>query len=168
LTSGYRHQTDVSVIDFDPKNLKGEPLGEIDHKVIFICPKYLQDDTPIAYHEWLEAIQDSLDEEVEESHYLNPEIKRIFNLIEKDKVTPKERALMFDQHANEEFEQEVFDKWKEIGFDDGYGEGKEDGKKEGKEEEKMETARNLKALGVLTEEQIASVTGLSLKEVVTL
>jgi len=168
LTSGDRHQTDVSVIDFDPKNLKGEPLGEIDHKVIFICPKYLQADTPIAYHEWLEAIQDSLDEEVDESYYKNPEIKHIFNLIEKDKVTPTERALMFDQHANEEFEQEVFDKWKEIGFDDGYGEGKEDGKKEGKEEEKMETARNLKALGVLTEEQIASVTGLSLKEVVTL
>ncbi len=157
LTSGDRHQTDVSVIDFDPKNLKGESLGEIEHKVIFICPKYLQDDTPMPYHEWLEAIEDSLDEEVDESHYLNPEIKRIFNLIEKDKVTPTERALMFDQHANEEFEQGVFDKWKKIGFDDGYGEGIEKGK--------LEAARNLKALGVLTEEQIASAIGLSLDDV---
>jgi len=76
---------------------------------------------------------------------------------------------MFDQHANEEFKQNLFNKWKEIGFDDGYGEGKEDGIEEGREDGlkkgKIETAINLKALGVLTAEQIASATGLSFDEV---
>ena len=161
LTSGDRHQEDVSTIDFDPRNRKGKPLGEIDHKVIFICPKYLKEDTPKEYREWLEAIQDSLDEEVEESHYLNPQIQRVFNMIEKDKVTPEERARMFDEYNVEEIKQGEFKKGEEVGFDKGYGEGKEEGVKEGN----IETARNFKALGVLTEEQIASATGLSLNEV---
>jgi len=56
LTSGDRHKKDVATIDFDPKDRKGEPLGEIDHKIIYLCPKYLQDDTPKLYREWLEAI----------------------------------------------------------------------------------------------------------------
>ena len=64
LTSGDRHQEDISIIDFDPKNLQGEPLGEIFHKVIYICPKYLNKErTPRAYHEWMEAIEDTLDEQ---------------------------------------------------------------------------------------------------------
>ncbi len=25
----------------DPKDLQGNPIGEIDHKIIYICPKYL-------------------------------------------------------------------------------------------------------------------------------
>jgi len=164
LTSGDKHKTDVSTIDFDPKNRQGEPLGEIDHKVIFICPKYIQDDTPKEYREWLEAIEDSLDEEIDESHYLNPQIQRIFDLIKKDKVTPQERARMFDEYGVEEIKQGEFKKGEEKGFNDGYGEGKEEGIKKGK----IETARNSKALGVLTAEQIASATGLSLDEMMAL
>ena len=161
LASADRHKTDVSVIDFDPKNLKGEPLGEIDHKLIFLCPKYLSEDTPSEYKEWLEAIQDSLDEEVDESHYSNPEIQRIFKMIEKDKITPEERARMFDQHANEEFEQDIFDKWQEA-----EQEADKLRKNQHKLEKKVkiETASNLKSLDI-PNEQIASATGLSLDEI---
>ena len=158
LTSGDKHKTDVSVIDFDPKKLNGEPLGEIEHKVIFICPKYIQDETPKEYREWLEAIEDSLDEEVDESHYSKPEIKSIFNAIEKDKVTPEERRIMFDQHANEQFEQELFDKWEQA-------EEKLKETQQEAEEKMRETARKLKGIGTLLDEQIASATGLSLDEI---
>ncbi len=161
LSSADWHKKDVSVIDFDPKDLKGEPLGEIDHKLIFLCPKYLNDETPKEYREWLEVIQDSLDEEVDESHYLNPQIQRIFKMIEKDKVTPEERARMFDQHANEEFEQELFDKWQEA-------EQEADKLRTFQQETEKKviktTASNFKALGI-PDEQIASATGLSLDEV---
>jgi len=153
LTSGDKHERDVAVIDFDPKDRKGEPLGEIDHKVIFICPKYIQDDTPKEYREWLEAIEDSLDEEVDESHYSKPEIRHLFNMIEKDKVTPEDRARMFDQHAEEEFKQSMFDKWRGVGYDEGYVEAQ------------AEIAKKLKASRSLTEEQIVSLTGLSLDEI---
>ncbi|TGO01885.1 hypothetical protein PN36_35230, partial [Candidatus Thiomargarita nelsonii] len=63
-----------------------------------------------------------------------------------------------------EIKQGEFKKGEEKGFNDGYGEGKEDGIKKGK----IETARNFKANGVLTAEQIASATGLSLDEVMAL
>lgn len=107
LTSGDRHQADITIIDFDPKNLKGEPLGEIAHKVIYICPKYLNKTlTPQQYHEWMGAIEDSLDEQVDESKYKHPEIQRVFNLIEKDSVTPQERAKMFDEYGMEAVKQE--------------------------------------------------------------
>ena len=37
----------------------------------------------------MEAIEDSLDEKVDESHYRHPEIQQVFELIERDKVSLK-------------------------------------------------------------------------------
>ena len=95
----------------------------------------------------------------------------MFELIEKDQITPEERARMKDEYSQGELEKKGFDEGKEIGFDDGYGEGREDGIEEGIEQGiekgKIETARNFKALGI-DDEQIASATGLSLDEVRTL
>ncbi len=161
LTSGDRYKKDISIIDFDPKDLQGQPLGEIDHKIIFICPKYLDKKiTPRACHEWMAAIEDTLDEQVDESNYTRPEIQHIFNLIEKDNITPQERAKMFDEYSHEEVKQETFQ------------EGKEEGLKEGKEAGSQETAevaaRRLLSFGTLTEEQIAHATGLTLDRLKTL
>ncbi|OAD23644.1 hypothetical protein THIOM_000519 [Candidatus Thiomargarita nelsonii] len=162
LTSGDRHKKDISIIDFDPKDLQGNPLGEIDHKVIYICPKYLDKKvTPRAYHEWMEAIEDSLDEEVEESNYIHPEIQQVFKLIEKDQVTPQERAKMFDEYGLEEVKREKIKEYRE----EGRKEGRKEGREEGREEAREESARNLLSLGVLTEEQIAQATGLTLERV---
>ena len=46
LTSGDKHKRDVSVIDFDPKDLEGQPLNEIPHKIIYLCPKYVTSHNP--------------------------------------------------------------------------------------------------------------------------
>ncbi|MGB0389027.1 MAG: PD-(D/E)XK nuclease family transposase, partial [Ardenticatenaceae bacterium] len=82
LTSGDRHRKDVSIINCDPHDLSGNPLGEIPHKVIYLCPKYANEKTPEPLQEWMRAIQDSLDEEVDESQYSKAEIHRIFEIIE--------------------------------------------------------------------------------------
>ncbi len=157
LTSGDKHKKDIGIIDFDPKDLQGQSFGEIDHKVVYICPKYLDKKvTPKRYHEWLEAIEDSLDEQVDESHYTQPEIQQIFNMIEKDQVTPEERARMFDEYSEEQVKQEKL--LKEV----------EKQIKQIKEEAaqvKEESARNLKRFSTLTDEQIANVTGLSLETI---
>ncbi|HDN27128.1 MAG TPA: hypothetical protein ENG03_08545 [Thioploca sp.] len=157
LTSGDRHKKDISIIDFDPKDLRGNSLGEIDHKIIYICPKYLDKTlTPKPCHEWMEAIEDSLDEQVDESKYTHPEIQRVFGLIEKDQVTPHERAKMFDEHGHEALKQETFQ------------DGKKEGLKEGEQKAKEQFARNVLSLGTLAEEQIAQVTGLTLEKVTAL
>ena len=112
LTSGDKHQKDVSIIDCDPKDLQGQPMLEIPHKVIYLCPKYVNEKTPPLYREWLAAIEDTLDGEVDESQYQHPQIQRVFDLIEQDHISPSERARMFDEHGDEELRQEEFQKGK--------------------------------------------------------
>ncbi len=114
LTRGDKHQADLAIIDFDPKTLNGSGLGEIPHKVVYLCPKYANDETPALLREWLRAINDTLDEVVEESEYQNPLIQRIFDLIEQDSVSPEERAKMFEEFNQEQVRREAFEEWKQI------------------------------------------------------
>lgn len=144
LTSGDRHKKDVAVIDFDPQDLSGRPLREIHHKIIYLCPKYWNEQTPEAYREWLRAIDDSLDEQVEESGYHLPEILKIFQHIEKDLVSPEERARMIEEYHSIESKLKFF--------------------VEGKQEGKLEIAKNLLARG-MSISTIAEVTGLSENEI---
>jgi len=169
LTSGDRHKKDITITDFDPKDLEGNPIGEIDHKIIHICPKYLNKKrTPRSYHEWMEAIEDSLDEQVDESKYTHPEIQHVFDLIEKDKVTPQERAKMFDEYGMEAVKQEKLQESLEKGRKEGKEEGLKEGKEKGRKEAIEATARNLLSLGTFTDEHIAQATGLTLERVKSL
>lgn len=110
LTSGDKHKRDVTVIDFDPKDLEGKPLGKTPHKVVYLCPKYVGEKTPASYREWLMAIEDNLDEQVEESRYHRAEILKIFQYIEKDQISPDERAGMIEGYHQEELQQKVVEK----------------------------------------------------------
>lgn len=105
LTSGDRHQCDVSTIDFDPKRLDGRPLKELKHKVIYICPKYVNENTPLLYQEWLRVIDDSLDNRVDESQYQLAEIQSALCRIEEDGITPDERAKMIEESYSQKAEE---------------------------------------------------------------
>ena len=109
LTSGDRHKTDIAITDFDPHDLSGHPLGEIPHKIIYLCPKYVHEDTPEPYREWLQAINDTLDEEVDEERYSRPEIHKLFDHIQKDRISPAERARMIEEYHQEELQKTQFD-----------------------------------------------------------
>ncbi len=148
LTSGDRYKRDISIIDFDPKDLSGTPLGEIPHKVIYICPKYVTDQTPEPYREWMRAIADSLDEEVDETQYTRPEILKIFEYIEKDRISPEERARMFDEYGQEAIQQEKFE--------------------EGMMKKARETARKMLAEEGFDKAIIAKISGLSAEEIAAL
>lgn len=151
LTSGDRHQCDVSTIDFDPKDLRGRGLGEIPHKVIYLCPKYVSDQTPAPYREWMRAIADSLDEEVDETQYTRPEIRKIFDYIEQDHISPEERARMFDEHGQEELKREKY----------------EEGLQDGERRKALNTARKMFAKGYAAED-ICELTGLTADELADL
>jgi len=151
----------IIVHDFEPRDfITGKLLDKLylcKHKLIFVFTnKSSHSKTPKPYREWMQAIHDSLDGEVDEQAYTNPSIQALFQVIEKDKITPEERARMKEEHNREEAEMQKFK------------EGEEKGRKEGKDEGMKEAARNFKALGTLTDEQIASSTGLSLEIVKTL
>ena len=156
LTSGDHHQVEYASIDFDPKDLSGKPLKEIAHKVVYLCPKYVSDATPEPYREWLRAIADSLDEEVDECAYHNPLIQKIFGLIERDGLTPQDRARMKDEYGYEAIGRDQFEKGEEKGRAEGLAEG------EAKAQEKI--ARQMLAQG-LVPETIAQFTGVPLTTV---
>jgi len=101
LTSGDRHQTDMATIDFDPKDRHGRGLQEIPHQVIYLCPKYVNEETPPLLRQWMEAIEDTLDETVEEGRY-SATIQEVFALIEQDRMTPQERAGMKEEYGQQE------------------------------------------------------------------
>jgi predicted transposase/invertase (TIGR01784 family) len=100
LTSNDKHEKDVLTIDFDPKDLQGKGINEIPHKVIYLCPKFVNENTPVAYREWMNAIADTLDGEIEESDYHNAMIQKIFASIEEDGLTPKDRYDMIEEYEN--------------------------------------------------------------------
>jgi hypothetical protein len=51
---------------------------------------------------WMRAIEDTLDEEVDESVYDDDMIQRVFGIIEKDQMSPAERARMKDEYSHQQ------------------------------------------------------------------
>lgn len=151
LTSGDKQGVDWASIDFDPKTRQGEGLGEIPHKVVYLCPKYANEETPAVLREWLAAIDDTLDQEVDETNYQDPYIQRIFDLIEQDHISPDERARMFREYNDEYVKREAF----------------QEGKQAGEQAKKIEMARALLAKG-MTHSFIAEITDLTEAEIAQL
>jgi len=148
LTSGDWHGKDVAVIDFDPHDLQGHALGEIPHKVFYLCPKYANDQTPALYRDWLDAINDSLDGQVDEARYTRDIIHKLFLQIEQDAITPADRTRMIEEHHEEELQQSALEQGIEIGTERG----------------KLETAHRMRAKGMGID-LIAELTGLSPAEI---
>lgn len=108
LTSGDRHKVDMARIEFDPKDRYGKGLNEISHQILYLCPPYVSQDTPEPYREWLLAIQDSLDGEVDENSYQHPIIQQVFKIIKQDLVSPEERFWMKEEYGIEQFKRQKF------------------------------------------------------------
>ncbi len=159
LTSGDKHKTDILVTDFRPKKLDGTCITEIQHKIVYVCPKYVTDKTPEPYQEWLKAINDTLDKQVEEGDYQNEIVQEIFSLIKKDEISPDEYARMKDEYSDEEYMQEQTQKARE--------EGMEKGMEKGREEGVLIMAKNMKEAEVAIK-TISEVTGLSLEQIESL
>ncbi|KOR28634.1 hypothetical protein TI05_16570, partial [Achromatium sp. WMS3] len=71
---------------------------------------------PEPYKEWLYAMRDTLNEEVDETQYANPTIQKVLHTIERDSISPQERARMFDEYGDEQIKQDKFAKGKAEGI----------------------------------------------------
>ncbi len=148
LTSNNAHKSAISTIYFDPvDHLTGKPLGEIPHKVLYLSPKHVTEQIPAPYYEWLSAIKDSLDEQVDEATYHHPAVLKALNLISRDNLTPQDRARMKEEYA---LETTVYKK------------GLREGEEKGRMQEKLAIAKALKAQG-MSLEAIAEITGLDMQ-----
>lgn len=161
-TSETREDCAIAEISFDPINLlllTREKLHKIPHRVLYLSPKHVTEATPEPYREWLKLIQDSLDEQVDESSYQKTEVLKVVNLIKTDGLTPQDRARMKDEYAQEEaLGKEREEKFLaglaqglEKGLEKGREQGLEEGLEKGREESKVAIAKNLLAQGVAVE-----------------
>jgi hypothetical protein len=96
------HRFSVAVSDMDPVNEQGKHLGVYRHRLVFLNPKIINDETPPAARRWMELIADSLDGEVEVARYPDPLMQRVLGAIGKKALTPEELARVIDEKAWEE------------------------------------------------------------------
>ena len=107
----------------------------------------------------MQAIADSLDEKVDESKYQRDIVRRVFSLIEKDMISPEERAKMIEEYHLEE--------GKRTAFSEGVEKGVKKGLEEGMKKEKIQTAKSLLLVG-MDIAMICQVTRLTEAEVLAL
>ena len=151
LTSGDKHKTDVLIHDFRPRRLDNSCIPETQHKIVYLYPKYVTNETPEPYQQWLRAINDSLDNEVEEDDYESETIRDVFSLIKENKIDPKEKFRMIDEYSDEEYIKEKKE------------EGRQEGIKEGIQEAMEKNAKAMIEKGFELS-LISQITGISKKE----
>lgn len=149
-TSGSKEDCVISEIRFDPTNFfTKQPLNKIHHRAIFLAAKYADKQLPEPYRQWLMMIEDSLDEQVDESQYQKPEVLKVMNLIKRDGLTPDDRARIIDEHSL----QESIQKEKAEEFEKGF--------EKGEEKAKLDIAHKLKEQG-MSSEMIEQLVGIKL------
>ncbi len=167
LTSADKHKTDVAVIDFDPKDRYGNSLGEIKHKVIYLAVKYVDENTPEVYRDWLSAINESLSEKIDETHYQRPELQTVIDSIAKNLVSPEEKYWMIEEYNFEEAKKKQFEEGIEQGIRQGIRQGVQHGIEEGQRKAKQAIAKGMLSEG-LSIEIIEKLTALSHDEIQSL
>ena len=167
LTSADKHKTDVAVIDFDPKDRYGNSLGEIKHKVIYLAVKYVDENTPEVYRDWLSAINESLSEKIEETNYQRIELQTVIDSIAKNLVSPEEKYWMIEEYNFEEAKKKQFEEGIEQGIRQGIQQGVQHGIEEGQRKAKQAIAKGMLSEG-LSIEIIEKLTALSHDEIQSL
>ncbi len=89
----------VAVSDMDPVSEQGARLGVYRHRLVFLNPRVINDQTPPGAKAWLELIADSLDGEVDEARYTDPVMLRALRSSVLQQVTGEELARLKDEDA---------------------------------------------------------------------
>jgi predicted transposase/invertase (TIGR01784 family) len=153
----------------DFKGTKFNLFGR-EHQMLFIyTSSYGHGDLPEEIEEWMKAIDNSLTGTIYEEDYTNPKIHRLFELIEMDNLSPEENARLKDDYYPEKILIEAAQAQAQVEEAQAkIAQLKAQTQVEivkAQAKAQAEATRNLKALGTLTDEQIANAIGLSLEEV---
>jgi hypothetical protein len=94
-----RLQFSLAVSDMDPVNEQGKRLGVYRHRLVFLNPRNVNDQTPPAAKAWMDLITDSLDGEMDEKQYTSPLMRRVIDKIRDDAISPDELERVKDEAA---------------------------------------------------------------------
>ncbi|EIJ41789.1 hypothetical protein BegalDRAFT_0881 [Beggiatoa alba B18LD] len=149
-----------AVSDMSPIDEHGKKHEIYPHRLIFLCPRLVNEQTPIAIKTWLELIEDSLDGKLEENRFTAQKFQEILNAIHQQKIDPALLAQIKDEAAWEEVKREE----RKEGFEEGVVRGLQQGLQEGEKRKAVETALKLLEKGFHVED-VAEITGLMLSDV---
>ena len=130
------------------------------HRIAFIIPPLVNDQTPAAARPWLELINDSLDRQIDETRYTRPVFQQVIDAITVDNISPREMQQLIDEQAWEDTLVDAREEGREEGQEKGHEEGLQQGRAEGEQNAKRQIAHSMLQAGIDIG-TIVTVTGLS-------
>ena len=112
-----------AVSDMNPIDEYGKTIDIYPHRLVFLCPRQINDKTPAKTQEWLRLIEDSLDGKIDNDQYGKPIWQDIINQIKKRDIDPAILAQLKDEAA--------WEKAKQRFANEGRKEGRKEGRREG-------------------------------------
>ncbi len=116
LTSPYSEgeiDFSVAITDFNPINEFSRKVDVYPHQLVFVVPRMVNEKTPSGIKAWLELVLDSLDGEIDESHYDSPIFGKVIEAVKLDNISPSERRVLKDEESWEDTLIDVRQKEKE-------------------------------------------------------
>jgi len=98
---------DLAFQQGDLQRLNGQLLGVYGHRLVFVNARGACAETPAPLRRWLNLIEDSLDEQVEETQYPEAPFQRALGLMERRKISPQEAFQLKDEAGWESAKQEA-------------------------------------------------------------
>ncbi len=140
-------QFSCAISDMSPIDEHGKKHNLYPHRLIFLCPRLVNDQTPTSFKSWLELIEDSLDGKVEENNFSAQKFKDILDAIYQPKIDPALLAQIKDEAAWEDVKREE----------------RKEGFETGERNKALETAYKMLEKGFSLED-VAELTGLDIDD----
>jgi predicted transposase/invertase (TIGR01784 family) len=153
-----------AISDMSPVTEQGETLDVYPHRLLFLCPRQVNDKTPPAIKKWLDFIADSLDGEMNTASYPENMWQKILAMIQKKTIDPQLLSEIKDEQAWTEVLTETRDAGIAIGLEKGLEKGREEGRQEERQQIQHQTVQKARKMG-LDDPAIAELTGLTLAEI---
>jgi len=148
-----------AVSDMNPIDEYGRTVEIYPHRLVFLCPRQVNDKTPPLVKKWLNFIEDSLDGEMNEVDYPDTLWQKIMAAIHKQSISPALLSEIKDDVAWEKAKIRFVAEGREEGLE----KGREKGREEGMLKQQRETVLQARKMG-LDEMAIAKLTGVTVQE----
>jgi len=133
-----------AVSDMNPIDEHEKTVSVYPHRLVFLCPRHVNEKTPPMVGKWLNFIKDSLDGEIDETNYQESLLQKIIAIIRKQSIDPTLLSEIKDEAAWEKAKKRFV--------------------AEGIEKGIFMMAKKMKEAGVAIK-TIAEVTGLSIEQI---
>jgi membrane protein involved in colicin uptake len=98
---------DVGVLSSKLSTLDGKEIKDFGHRLVFVNARARKEGMPEGVRRWMELIEDSLDEEVDETRYGDPVMREVIEEIQWEKVSEDELFRLKEEAVWENAKEEV-------------------------------------------------------------